>query len=184
MPHIHTQPDQHDHTVTAYIIRRDTDQPRLLMHMHKKLGKLMPVGGHIELNETPWAAMMHEVQEEAGYDADQLSVLQPVPRIMPADVPDAALHPQPLLMNTHAITPEHFHSDTGYLLEAHGEPHHELADNESSDVRWLTRDEVAAIGKDETWPNVRVVSLAIFDQFMDDWQPVAATEFTTTKVMQ
>lgn len=184
MPHIHTQPDQHDHTVTAYIIRRDTDQPRLLMHMHKKLGKLMPVGGHIELNETPWAAMMHEVQEEAGYDADQLSVLQPVPRIMPADVPDATLHPQPLLMNTHAITPEHFHSDTGYLLEAHGEPHHELADNESSDVRWLTRDEIAAIGKDETWPNVRVVSLAIFDQFMDDWQPVAATEFTTTKVMQ
>ncbi len=181
MPHIHTQPDQHDHTVTAYIVRRDMDQPRLLMHMHKKLGKLMPVGGHIELNETPWAAMVHEIKEEAGYDISQLSILQPAKRILPAEVSDVALHPQPLLMNTHAITPEHFHSDTGYLLEAHGEPRHELADGESSDIRWLTRDELAALGEDEIWHNIRVAGLAIFDRFLEDWQPVAATEFTIGK---
>ena len=183
MPHIHTQPDQHDHTVTAYIIRRDMDQPRLLMHMHKKLGKLMPVGGHIELNETPWAAMMYEVKEEAGYDADQLSVLQPELRISPTEVPDVALHPQPLLMNTHDITPEHFHSDTGYLLEAHGDPRHELADGESSDIRWLTRDELASLGEDEVWHNTRVAGLAIFDNFINSWQPVAVAEFTTKKVI-
>ncbi len=181
MPHIHTQPDQHDHTVTAYIVRRDMDQPRLLMHMHKKLGKLMPVGGHIELNETPWAAMVHEIKEEAGYDISQLSILQPAKRILPAEVSDVALHPQPLLMNTHAITPEHFHSDTGYLLEAHGEPRHELADGESSDIRWLTRDELAELGEDDIWHNIRVAGLAIFDRFLEDWQPVAATEFTIGK---
>lgn len=77
MPHIHTAPNQHDHTVTGYVIRTDGDQPRALLHVHKKLGKLLPPGGHIELDETPWAAMLHELREEAGYDAGQLLVLQP-----------------------------------------------------------------------------------------------------------
>jgi len=64
MAHIHTAPNQHDHTVTAYIIRIDKDEPRALLHMHKKLNVLLPVGGHIELDETPWAAMAHELEEE------------------------------------------------------------------------------------------------------------------------
>lgn len=36
MLHIHTQPGQHDHTVSAYIIRYINDEPYLLLHRHKK----------------------------------------------------------------------------------------------------------------------------------------------------
>ena len=77
MPHIHTQPNQHDASVTMFIVRLDGNQPRLLMHMHRKLGKLMPPGGHVELSETPWAAVSHELQEETGYRLAELDIMQP-----------------------------------------------------------------------------------------------------------
>ena len=53
MPHIHTEPGQHDHTVGAFIICLGNNSPKILLHMHKKLNKLLPIGGHIELNEAP-----------------------------------------------------------------------------------------------------------------------------------
>jgi len=53
MSHIHTNPGEHDQTVSAFIIRTDTAEPELLLHVHKKLGVLLQPGGHIELNETP-----------------------------------------------------------------------------------------------------------------------------------
>lgn len=71
MPHIHTKPGQYDHTVTAYIVRTDGDDPKVLLHMHRKLGMLLPPGGHVELDETPWAAMAHELTEESGYTLDE-----------------------------------------------------------------------------------------------------------------
>lgn len=60
MAHIHTQAGQHDHTVTLYIIRIDTTEPKAWLHKHKKMKVLLPVGGHIELSETPWQAAAHE----------------------------------------------------------------------------------------------------------------------------
>lgn len=184
MPHIHTEPGQHDHTVTAYIIRIDRGQPRALLHMHKKLGKLMPPGGHIELNETPWDALAHELREETGYELDQLMVLQPPLRLRQADLPGIAVHPQPLLMNTHDITADHFHSDTCYALTVDDEPRHGLADGESTDVRWLTRDEMVALAPHQIWPNVQQTYLALFDQFLTAWQPVPATDFILGKITE
>ena len=68
MPHIHTAPNQHDMTVSAYIILRDGEDLKCLVHLHKKVGKLMQIGGHIELDETPWQSVVHELFEESGYD--------------------------------------------------------------------------------------------------------------------
>ena len=181
MPHIHTAPNQHDHTVTGYVIRTDGDQPRALLHVHKKLGKLLPPGGHIELDETPWAAMLHELREEAGYDAGQLLVLQPTLRMHQAAMPEVTLHPQPLLMNTHNITPEHYHSDTCYALVVREDPHHELAAGESTDVRWLTRDDIAALPSEQIWDNTRASYVSLFDRFLDEWELVPAGEFSAGK---
>ncbi len=61
MPHLHTAPNQHDMTVSIYIIHRVGDEWRCLVHMHRKLGFLMQVGGHIELDETPWQSVEHEL---------------------------------------------------------------------------------------------------------------------------
>jgi len=49
MSHIHTQPGQHDMTVSAFIVRQVDGEWKCLVHLHKKAGKLMQVGGHVEL---------------------------------------------------------------------------------------------------------------------------------------
>jgi 8-oxo-dGTP diphosphatase len=73
MAHIHTKPGQHDFTASAFIIRIDTPKPKVLLHMHKKLGVLLQPGGHIELNENPWQAVHHEIEEETGTTSANLS---------------------------------------------------------------------------------------------------------------
>lgn len=140
MPHIHTQPGQHDMTVSAYIIRTDQAEPLLLVHMHKKIGKLMQIGGHIELDETPWAALSHELVEESGYSIDEVQVLQP--QEQPFVVDEAVVHPVPVLFNTHKVSDTHYHSDLVYALVVDHEPQHAPSENESSDLRWLTLTEL------------------------------------------
>lgn len=182
MPHIHTEPGQHDHTVTGYIVRVDGDRPRVLLHMHKKLNMLLPPGGHIELDETPWDALLRELREEAGYDELQLMILQPALRIKPSDVAaEATLHPQPIAMNTHAVTPGHYHSDTVYALVAHDAPGCDIAIGESTDMRWLDRDELALLPGTEIWDNVRHIGLMVLDHFLSEWDPVVTSEYAKGK---
>src|SRR5437879_1527745 len=103
MPHIHTKPGQHDHTASAYIVRIDGKEPKILLHKHKKSGKYQQFGGHIELDETPWQAVLHEIKEESGYDAKQLMLLQPKERLK--SLGDADQHPVPVCHNTHTFSP-------------------------------------------------------------------------------
>jgi len=49
MSHIHTEPHQHDLTVTAYILKIDSSEPKALLHMHKKLNILLPIGVMLSL---------------------------------------------------------------------------------------------------------------------------------------
>lgn len=99
----------------------------------------MQVGGHIELDETPWQAINHELAEESGYSLDELEVLQ----YTAGRVVEAAnvQHPTPFLVNTHTVGNKHFHSDLCYGFVAMGLPIHKVATNESLDLRWLTREE-------------------------------------------
>lgn len=176
MPHIHDQPGQYDHTITAYIVRTDGDEPRVLLHMHRKLHKLLPVGGHIEIDETPWQAAAHEIAEESGYDLDQLTVLQPRERIR--ELQGVLLHPQPIVANTHNITGEHAHSDAGYALVAQSEPNGQPDEGESADIRWLTRAELHDLTSDEIWYNTIQTCEFIFDIALPNWEQVPASEFT------
>jgi len=43
-------------------------EPRIILHKHRKLNKLLQFGGHVELDETPWQAVLREIAEESGYD--------------------------------------------------------------------------------------------------------------------
>ena len=104
--------------------------------MHKKVGKLMQIGGHIELNETPWQAVTHELEEESGYTLNELSVMQPF-----ADFPDtqgSVVHPIPFTMNTHNVGDEHYHSDLCYGFVTKYRPMAKTSVGESDDLRWLT----------------------------------------------
>lgn len=175
MGHIHTEAGQIDQTVTAYVLRRDGDEVYIMLHQHKKLHKLLPVGGHVELDETPWEAMAHELTEESGYTLDELEVLQPSPRI--SQLNKVTLHPQPLVVQTHDISPEHRHTDQAYLFIAETMPHGERAEGESDDIRWLTREGVERLRNDEIYDNTRQICLAVFDSFLTDWQPVSTADF-------
>ena len=181
MPHIHTMPNQHDHTVTAYIVRIDDGEPRVLLHRHKYLGKLLPLGGHIELDETPWVALLREIEEESGYDASQLMILQPPLRIRQEDILGVTLHPQPLVMNTHKIISGHYHSDAGYALLTHELPVRSPVGGESTDIRWLTRRELIALPSEDIRPNTRNTYMALIDSFLEAWEPMSVHHFSTGK---
>lgn len=53
-------------TATVYIF----NDRKVLLHHHAKLGKWLPPGGHIELNETPPDAARREVMEETGLEIE------------------------------------------------------------------------------------------------------------------
>lgn len=175
MPHIHTGSGQGDATVTLYVFRESERGLEAMLHMHKKHQKLLPVGGHIELDETPWQTARHELEEESGYELENVQVLQPKLRLRGLE--DSILAPVPIVMNSHDISTDHFHSDTAYALVATGEPTKSPAEGESQDIRWLTRLEIQALTEDEIFSNTRQVCEFVMRNF-DAWEWVATTDFS------
>lgn len=173
MPHINTEPGQHDHTASAYIfkIHPDTElyqktgslSPLLLLHMHKKFKKLLQPGGHIELNENPWQAIKHELLEETGYALSQLSIMQPNETVRSLSNKDSILHPIPFVHNTHKVSDEHFHTDIGYLFITQEFPAHTVGEGESTDLRWVTQEELNAFSPQEVNSGVRDIGNAAFE---------------------
>lgn len=176
MPHIHTEPGQHDHTVSAFIIRADTAEPKLLLHRHKKLGVLLQPGGHVELDETPWQAVRHEVAEETGYEFAQLKVLQPMVRIK--SLASAALHPVPVVLNTHNFDPdgEHKHTDIAFAFMAQSGPVGAPAQGESADISWLSLEELRGLPETQIYENVRQIGEFVLTDVLELWVPVDVSE--------
>jgi 8-oxo-dGTP pyrophosphatase MutT (NUDIX family) len=109
-------------TASAVVVgRRGT-----VLHLHKRLGRWMQPGGHIDPGETPPEAARREAMEELG-----LGVEHPAdgPHLIHLDVHEAALG--------------HTHLDLRYLLlGADGDPH--PPPGESPEARWRSWDEAAA----------------------------------------
>lgn len=131
MPHIHTNPGEHDFAASAFIIRTDGPEPRLLLHLHKKFGRYFHFGGHVELHEDPWQAVIHEIAEEAGYRLDQLKLLQPPDRVKA--LPTEKVHPQPMAIVTHPIGEDHHHTDIEYVFTTDQPPALMIDASESQD---------------------------------------------------
>ncbi|HET6747293.1 MAG TPA: NUDIX domain-containing protein [Candidatus Saccharimonadales bacterium] len=176
MPHIHTEPGQHDHTVSIYIIRTDFAKPKLLFHFHKKAQLYTQFGGHIEIDETPWGSVLHELREESGYDMSQLELLQP--RTRPTKIGSAIVHPTPVVHATMSYhgTAEHFHTDTAYAFTTAEAPAHLPEEGESTDIILLSRDEITP---EERMDDItRDTALYVVDTILPSWQPVSPTEFS------
>lgn len=93
--------------VAAYIIHQD----KVLLIDHKKLNRWLPVGGHIEKNETPDDAIRRETREEV--DKEIKFAHYPPPR--KRNNREYAL---PFYTNVHPINSEHFHYCLFYLCLA------------------------------------------------------------------
>lgn len=128
MPHIH---DQIDFVTDAYIVHDN----RVLLVLHKKLKRWLPIGGHVELDEDTDQALFREIQEECGL---QVSLMVTKP-----DVPIDPRYPMkplfvPNYMNIHRVSDTHRHitliffatSDSGNAT---------LAESEHDDIRWFSR---------------------------------------------
>lgn len=170
MGHLHTEPGQHDYTVGAYIIRLDGDEPKALLHLHKKMQKLLPIGGHIELDETPWQAVVREVAEESGYELSQMKILQPKQRI--DSLSDIVVHPQPVVVTDQDVSSEHFHTDLAYAFIVHKDPQGQASEGESEDFRWLTRSELEKLMVAEIFPNTREIYDFLFEVCLSQWDAV------------
>lgn len=177
MPHIHTNPGEHDHTVSAYIIRLDFDEPKIILHLHKKIGTYLNFGGHVEVDENPWQAIEHEILEESGYDMSQLQVLQPKNRIK--KLPGNLMHPVPLTYGTHDLSSiaqsSHFHTDTSFVFVANGPPAHQVSTGESEDIIILSESEI--IGENNVGEFIKDVSRYIFKEVLPNWEKVDPKEF-------
>lgn len=166
-------------TVSAYIVRLDQDEPLCLVHMHRKMGKLMQAGGHIELNETPWQSVAHEVSEETGYTLEELKVAQHDGSR--AKSLASISHPIPFDMNTHSVGNDHFHSDLCYGFVADGPARSAVASGESADQRWLTLSEMRElVEKGEVLEDMYYI-YEKFVRSIGTYALVAAIEFSLDK---
>jgi 8-oxo-dGTP pyrophosphatase MutT (NUDIX family) len=115
-----------------------------VLHLHKRLGRWMQPGGHIDAGETPPEGARREAAEELG-----LEVRHPDggPRLIHIDVHEAALG--------------HTHLDLRYLLLASDDDPHPLP-GESPEARWYDWDEAEAIA-DEALAPALVIARAEWD---------------------
>lgn len=180
MAHIHTDPGQHDITVSAYIVRTDGDDPKVLVHMHRKLGKLLQIGGHVELEETPWQALVREISEESGFTVEELSLLQPDGQLI--EIPGAIIHPQPVISLTFKQPGDHYHSDYSYAFVAGADVMSTPDSGESSDLRWLTIGELhTAVEQGVAGNDAFSIYERIVDRYLNEYSLVSASQFSLGK---
>lgn len=112
-------------TASCWILSPDGEH--CLLTLHRKLGKWLQLGGHVDGEPEVWRAALREAQEESGME-----------RFLVA--------PEPLDIDIHEIPaghhePAHLHHDIRFLLRA--EPGQKLAiSDESLELRWFPLDEV------------------------------------------
>ena len=179
---IHTKPGQHDSVVNMFIVRiGENQEPKILLHRHKKLNKLVCVGGHVELDETPWQAVLREICEETGYEISQLQVLQSAPNLKQNPNSNATYWPIPIAVQSHRYgNNNHFHDTLEYAFLTTELPNGEPDEGESREFWWADLVELCALDDDETYPNSQETSRYILANFMN-WQAEEISKFGGTQ---
>jgi len=131
MSHIH---EKIDFTVAIFVVH---DTKVLLIH-HRKLGKWLPLGGHIELDEDPEQAALREAKEESGLDVELLGEHPPTTE------PGTRALIAPRFLDIHRINPTHEHIGMIYWARPKGGDVM-LAADEHHDIRWVGADELDAM---------------------------------------
>jgi 8-oxo-dGTP pyrophosphatase MutT (NUDIX family) len=126
-------------TVAVFVVHEE----RVLLHYHRKLGKWLPPGGHIEDDELPDDAAVREVREETGIRARLvggrgLAIDDPRQLVVPAGI------------QVENIYPGHQHTDLVYFARPDpddvraAEVDPRLA--ESDQVGWYAAADLPALG--------------------------------------
>lgn len=131
MAHIH---ELIDWTAGAYIVHKN----KVLIRRHEKYHIWVHVGGHVELDEDPIAAVIRECKEEVGIDvkvngADEAYAYK--------DRIAGRTLPLPAHMNIHYINETHQHLDLIYYCSS--DTDQVTPENDDDQWVWLTADEIA-----------------------------------------
>lgn len=148
----------HSHYVaTGYIYDKGT--ARFLLIQHRKLGKWLAPGGHLQEGEEPHAGALREVQEEIGCEGRIVNLLD-VPRVGSPAIPQLPA-PFCILAETIPANPrddEHIHIDFIYAVEIDPAAVLNVSEAEIVHARWVTIREIEQL---DTYENVKQVCRAI-----------------------
>ena len=140
MAHIH---EMIDFTTSAFVLH--PTEKKLLLLKHRKIGKWLQPGGHIELDENPWEALKHELLEETGLALNKCELL------LQTSQPNARgseVLPLPFHINQHPFNEKHQHIDLCYLLRANTQTLTEKPDGADA-IKWLSRTEIKKLNTDQ-----------------------------------
>lgn len=142
-----------DFTVAVFVVL----EGRVLLHLHGKLGKWLPPGGHIEPDELPDQAAVREVEEESGLVVELIG-----PRGIPEDYPDETTQlTVPAGVQLERIAPDHEHIDLVYFARVRGAAGRAPL---TGGVRWLAPDDLSSIpitGEVREWCSRAIRELAV-----------------------
>jgi 8-oxo-dGTP pyrophosphatase MutT (NUDIX family) len=131
MAHIH---EQIDFTVAIFVVQN----AKVLIILHRKLGKWLPLGGHVELDEDPEIAALREAKEESGLDVELLGERPPTTE------PGTRALIAPRFLDIHRISDTHEHIGMIYFARPTGGDL-SLAEEEHHDIRWASSEELDAL---------------------------------------
>lgn len=131
MAHIH---EKIDFTVAIFVVH----DAKVLLILHRKLGKWLPLGGHIELDEDPEIAALREAKEESGLDVELIGERPPTTE------PGTRALIAPRFLDIHRISDTHEHIGMIYWARPIGGDV-TLATEEHHDIRWCRADELDAL---------------------------------------
>jgi ADP-ribose pyrophosphatase YjhB (NUDIX family) len=141
-------------TATTIIVHKQ----KVLLHLHKKLGIWIPVGGHIDRDEIPENAALREIKEESGLD---VKMYNPDKQINMGDVKQL-FRPMHILLED--INQFHQHIDFIYYASAKSDKV-SPQNGETKNLKWFTGDEVKELeGAPE---NVKALSLEAIEILKD-----------------
>lgn len=125
-------------TVAVFVVH----DRRLLLHFHRKLGRWLPPGGHIEDNELPDHAAVREVLEETGVPVRLVGaygLAEP-----PVDAPHQLVVPAGVQVED--IYPGHQHIDLVYFAVPTGAVAVDAVLAETDQVAWYAGDALDRLG--------------------------------------
>jgi 8-oxo-dGTP pyrophosphatase MutT (NUDIX family) len=150
-------PPRKHYVATGFVYDRQADS--FLLVLHKKLGKWLPPGGHLEDGEEPHTGVLREVFEEVGVQGRIVELLA-APDV---STPTVSQFPSPFcvlseIIPANAKEDEHIHIDFVYALEIDPSELLKPGEAEVEHAAWFSAEE---IGQIDTFENIRRVCAAI-----------------------
>ncbi|HLI08136.1 MAG TPA: NUDIX domain-containing protein [Ktedonobacteraceae bacterium] len=150
-------PVRNHYVATSYVYDRDGD--RFFLIWHRKSGKWLSPGGHLDSGEEPYKGALRELLEEIGVEGRILNLLETpqvgTPSVAQLPAPFCILHEK---IPAGAEGEEHMHIDFVYVVEIPLLEAFNLRTEEVAHARWFPTEDIDHI---DTYENVKQVCRAI-----------------------